>query len=183
MKYAQPVVAACLASQSLFFASSSPPFLLSTVPSYYLFLSSPRRLSLWNCFSLLLFHVFSPLPFAQKLLVCHPPSLLSLFTSFSLSTTEISFFFFEAHQKHTQRTSYEHKQTSPNTSFKSFIFGMPVFPGKQKQKKIWHMESNVKSIFFSLSFWYISLFSHVAHTTVARITLLKQCWHREHESP
>lgn len=182
MKYAQPVVAACLASQSLFFASSSPPFLLSTVPSYYLFLSSPRRLSLWNCFSLLLFHVFS----LSRLL--RNSSSVTLHHSY-LSLPPFLYpprrflFFFEAHQKHTQRTSYEHKQTSPNTSFKSFIFGMPVFPGKQKQKKIWHMESNVKSIFFSLSFWYISLFSHVAHTTVARITLLKQCWHREHESP
>lgn len=53
------------------FASSSPPFLLPTVPSHYLFVSPPRLPSLLNSS-----HLFS-LPF-----VCHPPSLF-LLTPFS----------------------------------------------------------------------------------------------------
>lgn len=69
------------------FASSSPPFLHSTVPSYNLFLSPPRLPSLLNSFHLS-FHLFAFL--SPNCSVCHPPSLFLL----------TPFFFTLPHRQH-----------------------------------------------------------------------------------
>lgn len=68
------------------FAFSFPPFLLSTVPSYYLFLSPPFIIKFPPSPSISsVFLFFSHLP--RNLPVCHPPSLFLLTCFSSLSTT------------------------------------------------------------------------------------------------
>lgn len=203
------------------FASSSPPSLFITDPSYYLFLSP-----LLTSSSLFFLSVFSSV--SRFLKKPSRPSLsitlislflatflcsLSLSSTLSLFSSTVTISLHSMHctcvwekdrnelrdlknkqihmtlkKKATKTTHFlKHMKTTktrtifPNTSSKSFILGMPVFPGKQERNLAHgkHCEKHFSIIFL---FRCISLFSHIAHTTVAWITLLNHCWHRKHES-